>query len=142
MFADRSVALDRAIIRIKSAHKWPEKVILDTSQLTVKPPVIMEPPAIQPSIPPPSDRAPDQSNLEAMALLKPDTQPTAINHSTLQIKRGVATTGRSRRIARGPITGRRTEMGWGCCQFGWVDSGQSSSNAMPPRRAPSSWPLD
>jgi hypothetical protein len=77
-----------------------------------------------------------------MALLKLDTQPAAINHSTLQIKRGVARTSRSRRVARGPVTDRRTEMGWGCCQFGWVDSGQSSSNAMPPRRAASSWHLD
>jgi len=44
MFADQSVALDRAVIRIKSAHKWPEKVILDTSQLTVTPSVIVDPP--------------------------------------------------------------------------------------------------
>jgi hypothetical protein len=142
MFADQSVALDRAVIRIKSAHKWPEKVILDTSQLTVKPPVIMDPPAMQPSIPPPSDKAPDRSNLEAMAQLEPDTQPAVINHSTLRIKRGVARTARSRRVARGPVTHRRTEMGGGCCQFGWVDSGQSSSNAMSPKRAASSWPFD
>jgi hypothetical protein len=143
MFADQSVAFDRAVIRIKSAHKWPEKVILDTSQLTVKPSVIMDPPAIQPSIPLPSDKAPDQSNFQAMALFKPDTQPTAINHSTLQIKRGVARTGRSGRVARGPVTERRSEIRGGCCRSGWVDSGQSSSNAMPPRRAAaSSWPLD
>ena len=57
MFAVQSVAFDRAVIRIKSAHKWPEKVILDTNQLTVKPSVIMYPPAVQPSIPP-SDKAP------------------------------------------------------------------------------------
>ena len=142
MFADQSVALNRAVIRIKSAHKWPEKVILDTSQLTVKPPAIIDPPAIQPSIPPPLDKAADQSNLEAMALLKPDTQPGPINHSTPQIKRGVAKTARLRRLARGPIAHPRTEMGGGCCQFGWFDSGQSSSNAVPPRRAASSWPLD
>src|ERR1700674_4164746 len=86
MFADQSVAPDRAVIRIKSAHKWPEKVILNTAQLTIAPPVVMDPPTIQSSIPPPPDKAPDQPNLEAMALLKPDTQPTAINHSTLQIK--------------------------------------------------------
>jgi hypothetical protein len=141
MFAVQSVAFDRAVIRIKSAHKWPEKVILDTSQLTVKPPVIMDPPSIQPSIPLPFGKAPDRSNLEAMALLKPDTQPVAINHSTLQIKRGVARTARSRRVARGAVTHRRTEMGGGCCQVGWVDSGQSSSNAMRPAAA-SSWPLD
>jgi hypothetical protein len=132
MFADQSVALDRAVIRIKSAHKWPEKVILDTSQLTITPPVIVDPPAIQSAIPLLSDKAPDRSNLEAMALLKPDTQPAAINHPTLQIKRGVARAARSRRVARGPVTHRRTEMGGDCCQFGWVDSGQTSSNAMPP----------
>jgi hypothetical protein len=142
LFADQSVALDRAVIRIRSAHKWPEKVILDTSQLTVKPPVIMDPPAIQPSIPLSSDSAPDRSNLEAMALLKPDTQLAAMNHSSLQIKRGVARTGRSRRAARGPVTHRRAEMSGGCCQFGWVDSGRSSSNPMLPRRAESSWPVD
>ena len=51
IFADQSVALDRAVIRIKSTHKWPEKVILDTSQLTVTPSVIVDPPAIQLSIP-------------------------------------------------------------------------------------------
>jgi hypothetical protein len=142
MFAKQSVALDRAVIRIKSAHKWPERVILDTSQLTVKPPVIMEPPAIQPSIQPPSDKAPDQSHLEAVALLKPDPQPTAINHSTPQIKRGVARTGRSRRVARGPGTDRRTEMGWNCCQFGRVVGGQLSSNVGPRRHTASSWPMD
>jgi hypothetical protein len=142
MFPDQSVALDRAVIRIKSAHKWPEKIILDTSQLTITPPIIMDPPAIQPSIPLPSDEAPDQSNLEAMALPRPDRQPAPIRHSTLQIKRGVARTGRLRRIARGPVTHRRAEMGGGCCQFGWVDSGQIGSKPMLPRRTASSWPLN
>ena len=47
LFADQSVALDRAVIRIRSAHKWPEKVILDTGQLTITPPVAMDPPTIQ-----------------------------------------------------------------------------------------------
>jgi hypothetical protein len=142
MFAGQSVAIDRTVIRIKSAHKWPEKVVLDTSQPTISAPVVMDPPAAQSSVPLPSDKAPDQSNLEAMALLKPATQPAAINHPTLRIKRGVARNARSRRVASGPVTHRRTELGGGCCQFGWVDSGQTSSNAMPPRRAASSWPFD
>jgi hypothetical protein len=141
-FADQSVAFDRAVIRIKSAHKWPEKVILDTSQLTITPPVVMDPPAIQSSIPLPSNKAPDQSNLASTALLKPDTQPAALNHPTLQFKHGGARTAQSRRVARGPVTHRRTVMSGDCCRFGWVDSGQTSSNAMPPRRAASSWPLD
>jgi hypothetical protein len=142
MFGHQSVALDRAVIRIESAHKGPEKVILDATQLTVKPPVTMDPPAIQPSIQPPPGKARDQSNLEAMALFKPNTQPTAINHSALKIKRRAARNDRSRRVARGPVTHGRREMGGGCCRFGWVDSGQSSLNATPPGRAASSWSLD
>jgi hypothetical protein len=132
MFADQSVGLDGAVIRIKSAHKWPEKVILDTSQLSITRPVIVDPPAIQSGTPPLSDKAPDQSNLAAMALLKPEAQPAAINHLTLQIKGGVARAARSRRVARGSVSHRRTEMGVGCCQVGWVDSGQTNPNAMPP----------
>jgi hypothetical protein len=55
-FADQSVAVDRAVIRIKSAHKWPEEVILHPSQPTITPPVTMDPPEIQSSIsPPPRD---------------------------------------------------------------------------------------
>lgn len=141
MFADQSVALDRAVIRIRSAHEWPEKVILDTGQLTISPPVVMDPPTIQPSIPLPADEPPDQPNPDAMALLKPDIQPAAINHSIQQIKRGVARTVRSRRAAGALVTPRRTVIGGDCCQLRWVDSGQTSSNAMPPRRAASSWPL-
>ena len=47
-FADQPQALERAIIRIKSAHKWPEKVVLDTSQPTTAPPAVEQPPAAQP----------------------------------------------------------------------------------------------
>jgi hypothetical protein len=139
MFADQ-LAIDRAIIRIKSARKWPEKVVLDTSQPTITPPAVEEPPAAQ-SVRLPSDEAGDQSNLEAMAQLKPYRQPAAVDHPTLQIKRGVARTSRSRRVARGSITHRlaRAETGRGCCQF---DKGQASSNAMPSRRAASSWPFE
>src|SRR5258708_31054185 len=63
---------------------------------------------LQSSIPLLSDEAPDQSNLEAMALLRPDTQLAAINHPTLEIKRGVARTARSKCVARGPVPHRRT----------------------------------
>jgi hypothetical protein len=144
MFSDRSVAVDRAVIRIKSAHKWPEKIILDTSQPTITPAVFMDPPVARSPVPLPSGKAPDRSNLEALALLKPDTQPAAINHPTLRIKHGVARAARSKRVAGGPVTRRlaRAEAGGGCCQFGWIDNGQTSSNAMPRRQTASSWPMD
>jgi hypothetical protein len=46
MFA-KQLVIDRSIIRIKSAHKWPEKIVLDTSQPTITPPAVAEPPATQ-----------------------------------------------------------------------------------------------
>src|SRR6266576_1499323 len=140
-FADQP-AIDRAIIRIKSERKWPEKVVLDTSQPTIAPPAVEQPPAQSVRLPP--DEAEDRSNLEAMAQLKPYRQPAAVEHPTLQIKRGAARTARSKRVARGPVTCRlaRAEAGGGCCRFGWIDNGQTSSNATPRRNAASSWPMD
>src|SRR5882757_2112642 len=79
LFADQSVAIDRAVIRIKSAHKWPEKIVLDTNQPTIAPSAIEEPPAVQPVRLPP-DEAADQSNLEALAQLKPDMPSAAVDH--------------------------------------------------------------
>ena len=142
MFADE-LAIDRTIIRIKSARKWPEKVMLDTSRPTITPLAVEEPPAAQ-SVQLPLDDAGDQSNLEALAELKPDIPSAAVDHPTLRIKRGLATTARSKRVARGPVTRRlaRAEAGGGCCQFGWIDNGQTSSNAMSRRHAASSWPMD
>ena len=142
MFANQLV-IDRSIIRIKSARKWPEKVVLDTSQPTIIPPAVEDPPVAQ-WAPLPTDEAGDQSNLEAMAQLEPDAPSAAVDHPPLRIKRGLATTARSKRVARGPVTRRlaRADVGGDCCQFGWIDNGQTSSNAMSRRHAASSWPMD
>jgi hypothetical protein len=142
-FADQPLAVDRTIIRIKSARKWPEKVVLDTSQPTIAPPAVEAPPAAQ-SVRLPPDEAGDHSNLEALAQLKPDIPSAAVDHPALRIKRGLARTARSKRVARGPVTRRlaRAEAGGGCCQFGWIDNGQTSSNAMSRRHAAPSWPMD
>ena len=141
-FPDRPEISERATIRIKSAHKWPEKVVLDTSQPTIGPLAVEEPPA--PSVRSPPDEPGDESNLEAMAQLNPHRQPAAVDHPTLQIKRGVARTARSRRVARGSVPRRlaRAEASGGCCQFGWIDNGQISSNAVSRKHAASSWPMD
>src|SRR5216684_1713523 len=142
MFANQ-LAIDRSIIRIKSAHKWPEKVVLVTSQPTIASPAVDDPPAVQ-SVRLPPDEAGDQSNLEALAQLKPDTPSAAVDHPTLRIKRGLAKTARSRSVARGTATRRlaRPEANGGYCQFGWINNGQTSSNGKSRRRAASSWPMD
>jgi hypothetical protein len=141
-FADQSAAIDRAVIRIKSAHKWPEKIVLDTSQPTIAPAAVEVPPAQLVRLTP--DQAGDQSILEAFAELKSELPLAAVDHPTLRIKRGLARTARSKRVARGPVTRRlaRAEAGAGCCRFGWIDNGQTSSNAMSRRHAASSWPMD
>ena len=142
-FADQPSALDRTIIRIKSARKWPEKVVLETNQSTIALRAVEEPPAAQSAWLPP-DEAGDQSNLDALAQLKSDTPSTVVENPTMRIERGLARTARSKRVARGPVLRRlaRAEAGGGCCQFGWIDNGQTSSNAMSRRRAASSWAMD
>jgi hypothetical protein len=135
---DRPEIINRTIIRIRSAHKWPEKVVLDTSQPTIARAAVEEPPAAQ-SAWLPSDRAGNQSNLEAMAQLKADIQPAAVDQ-TLQVKRGVARTARSKRRIIHRLAG--AEPGGGCCQFGRVDNRQAFSNAIPHRDAALSGPMD
>ena len=132
----KQLVIDRSIIRIKSAHKSPEKVVLDTSQPTRTPPAVEEVPRRPP--------AEDQSNLEALAELTPDAPSAAVDHSALRIKRGSARIARSKRLTRGPATHRlaRAEASRGCCQFGWIDNGQTSSNAMSRGHVASSWPMD
>jgi hypothetical protein len=110
---DRPEIIDRGTIRIGSERKWAEKVVLDTSQPTIAPPAVEEPPAAQSGRLSPDD-AGDQSNLEALAGLKPDTPSAAVDHPTLRIKRSLARTARSKRVARGPTARRpaRAEAGW------------------------------
>ena len=38
LFPDHSQIVDKLIIRIKSAHEWPAKVVLDTSLSRIQPP--------------------------------------------------------------------------------------------------------
>jgi hypothetical protein len=138
MFSHQLV-IDRSIIRIKSAHKWPEKIVLDTSRPIITPPT-EEPPAAQ-SVRLPPDEAEDRSNLEAMAELNPDPPLAAVDHRPLGIKRGLAKIARSKPVARGPGTRRlaRAEGSGGCCQLGWIDNGQTRSTAMSRRHIASSW---
>jgi len=142
MFA-KQLVIDKSIIRIKSAHKWPEKMVLDTSQPTITPLAVAEPPATQSARLRPEE-AQDQSNLEVLALWKPDPPSAVVDHPALRVKRGSAGVARPQRVARGPVTRRlaRAEVGGSCCQFGWVDNAQTRSNAMSRRHLASSWSMD
>jgi hypothetical protein len=125
MFA-KQLVIDRSIIRIKSARKWPEKVVLKTSEPTVTLRAVEESPAAQSAWLPPDEMG-DQSNLEALAQLRPDTRSAAAGHPTIRIERSLARTARSKRVAGGPVLRRlaRAEAGEVCCQF-WVDRQESN----------------
>ena len=113
----KQLVIDRSIIRIKSAHKWPEKIVLDTNQPTRTPPAVEEaPPAQVVRLRP--DEAGGQSILEGMGELNPDPPLAAVNRPPLRTKRGLAKIARSKPVARGPVTGRlaRAEGSRGCCQ--------------------------
>jgi hypothetical protein len=59
-------AVDRSVIRLHSNHKWPERIVIDTSQPTIVPP----PAKVADTLPassPPAARAPS----EALALMAP-----------------------------------------------------------------------
>ena len=142
MFA-KQLVIDRSIIRIKSARKWPEKVVLETNQPTIALRAVEEPPAAQSAWLPP-DEAGDQSNLDALAQLKSDTPSAVVENPTMRIERGLARTARSKRVARSPETRppARAEAGGGCCQFEWIDNGQASLKAISRTRAAASGPMD
>jgi hypothetical protein len=135
---DRPEIIERTVIRIRSEHKWPEKIVLDTSKPTLAPPIVTDHSAAPSPVPLPPGEAAGQSNLEAMAQLRPDAQPASIDHPAMRVKRGVARTARSRRVATGSVTHplAGADTGWDCCQF---DRDQARSHAMPSRHAASSW---
>ena len=65
---------EKSIIRITSAHKWPEKVVYDTNQPTIVPPpvsIVAEIPA-----PPPSANA--REVFAKMATVAPATERTMV----------------------------------------------------------------
>jgi hypothetical protein len=141
MFA-KQLVIDKSIIRIKSTYKWPEKIVLDTNQPTRTPPAVEEaPPAQVVRLRP--DEAGGESNLEAMAELDPDPPLAAVDHPPLRTKRGLAKIARSKPVARGPVTRRmaRAEGSGVCCQFEWIDNGQTRSTAMSRRHIASSWSM-
>jgi hypothetical protein len=139
MFAVHQHDIDRTIIRIRSARKWPEKVVLDTSHTTMAPRTVEEAAAAQ-SVRLASDEAGNQSKLEAMARLKPDAEPPAFDRPALQVKRGAATNARSKRRIAHRLA--RAEPDGGCCLFGRIDNRQAFSNAARRWDAVSSWPME
>jgi hypothetical protein len=139
IFADRPQLVTTAAIRIKSERKWPEKIEFDTSQPTIVPPAGEVSPVAGPPASLPPEETTAKASLEALAQLSSDTRLSATRHRAVQIKRRLARTNRSNRVAKVPVANRLARSDEACCRSGWADNWQTSPNAMSRRHAAPSW---
>ena len=97
----REAQVDRSIIGIKSAYKWPEPIVIDTSQPTIVPPL------------PVSAKAPVVNQpREALAQLNSPLTKASEYPSPVGAKRKVATQARPTRIAAYRATPETLPAGW------------------------------
>jgi hypothetical protein len=126
-FPDRPEIIERAVIRIRSERKWPEKIVLDTSQPTIPIPSIELAPTEQLVARLP-DEMTDQTRVDSLAKLNPDAPPSDAHRRTARAKRKPARAFPSTHVARArnrnelPTSG----MGEGCCRFEWADRPEMS----------------
>jgi hypothetical protein len=98
----REPRVDRSIIRIKSVHKWPELIVIDTSLPTIVPPplpVLAKAPVI------------NQSR-EAFAQLNPPLPKASDYPRPVRAKRKVATQARPTRITAYRAAPEALPAGW------------------------------
>ena len=130
MFANQ-LAIDRSIIRIKSARKWPEKVVLDTNQPTLSSSSIevvqdQEPVEHLP------DEIMDQPSVESLAqsMAKPnaDVRPIVAYHPPMRAKHKKVRAVPPTHVARAHSPGELQGLGEVCCWFASMD-GRPTSRA-------------
>jgi hypothetical protein len=121
-FPDRPEIIDRAIIRIRSERKWPEKIVLDTRQLTIPTPSIEVAPTEQLVARLP-DEMTDQTRVSSLAAPKPDAAPTDAHGRPARTKRKPARAVPSTDVARIRNRNEQPTLGMGeeCCRLEWAD---------------------
>jgi hypothetical protein len=130
-FSDRPEIIGRAVIRIRSERKWPEKVVMDTNQPTFSSSSIEVAQAQEPVEHLP-DEMMDQTGVESLAqsVAKPklDVRPIVAYHPPMRAKRKKARAVPSFHVAR--VRSPNELQGWGeaCCWFEVLD-GRTTSRA-------------
>jgi hypothetical protein len=138
-FSGRPEIIERAAIRIKSEHKWPDKAVLDTTQPTFSP-SSFEMMLNQQSDDALPDEIVDQANPETAAQPNPSVYPTAAHRVPARAKHRI----RSRALAREARLPKRHEqaaLGTGeeCCRFDWKSRRVTSIDASRRRVARREW---
>jgi hypothetical protein len=113
--------IDAATIRIESARKWPERVVLDTNQPTILPPSVEAAPIQQLAERLPNeetDRTRVASLVDPMAEPKPIALPIAADHPPIRARRKRVRAAPSAHAARARGFNELQGLGEECCWFG------------------------
>ena len=137
-FPGRPDNIDAATMRIETARKWPEKVVLDTNQPTFAPPSIEAAPALQLA-----ERLPDEMTYQtrvdalanSMAESKPDARPVAADHPPMRATRKRVRVVPSAHVARARNPNELQGLGEECCWFEPTDRRAMSRAALRKRVA-------
>jgi hypothetical protein len=126
---DRPEIMEGATIRIRSEHKWPEKIILDTDQPTFSPLPIEVAPNQQLVDPLPNEMM-DQRSADAPAGPNRDLQPIVAHRAPARAKRKKRKPP-STQVAR---IRNRNERPLGtsqeCCRFEWESTPATSKTSL------------
>lgn len=119
-FPDRPEIIERAAIRITSEHKWPEKIVLDTSQPTFSPPIEVAP--IQQPVESLPDEMAYQATVDAVTKPNPDPRPIDARRRSARSRRK-RRTAPSTHVAGGRIRREQVTLATGdeCCLPEWAD---------------------
>jgi hypothetical protein len=121
-FPDRPEVIERAAIRIRSAHTWPEKIVLDTNQPMI-PPLAIEVAPTEPSVESPPEEMADQTRVDSLAGSNPEARPIDAHRPSARAKRRTARSLPSTHVARirnrneRPTSSTVEE----CCWAEWAD---------------------
>jgi hypothetical protein len=121
-FPDRPEIINRATIRIRSARKWPEKIVLDTSQLMIPTPSLEVAPTEQLVARLP-DEMTDQTRVDSLAKPNADVRPIDAHRPPARAKHKAARAFPSTHVARARNRNGLPTLGTGevCCRSEWAD---------------------
>jgi hypothetical protein len=129
-FPDRSEIIERMVIRIRSDRKWPEKIVLDTSRLTIPTPSIEVAPT-EKLVARLADEMTDQTRVHTVAKLDVDARLIDVHRRPARSKRGPKRPFGSTHVARTRNHNEQPHVGTveECCQFDWADTSAISKAA-------------